>query len=339
MAQARTPPTGKVGRPFYGIQGFAHLFLTTFRIRRHDDIRTEQLAEAFRQIYHLPPFPTLDELRELCERLEIPVDRLPTGSPDLPGANTWHQGGGAAIYLSQDLSRQRAETTICHELREVLENTFKWSKPFYSGLDTADNRRMHQESEHFAGCLLMQARATRERLRENGYDFAEFAREKDRSLPSVILRAQGLYPAGAEEPGPVSGVWLFEAPWERVRQGTATLDLMSLRYRSHLNGFSMNKTGSAEAQLARFAFPRKGMTASELPAVQDAFDSGRPVVHQVAGFDMFGERNFILAAEPFVVGETPWRVLVTAVRTDFSNAVQPWLRRLGSGVAVGVAGS
>ena len=65
----------------------------------------------------------------------------------------------------------RAETTLCHEIREVVENVFRRENPAYVGLDTRDNKTMNPESDHFASCLLMQAEASRDAPQANGFDW------------------------------------------------------------------------------------------------------------------------------------------------------------------------
>jgi hypothetical protein len=76
--------------------------------------------------------------------------------------------------LRETLPQARAETTFCHELREVLENAFKRVKPSYRGLDTHNNAVMNPKSDHFAAHLLMGSEASRD-CRSAGYDFIRFA--------------------------------------------------------------------------------------------------------------------------------------------------------------------
>src|SRR5690349_14608353 len=110
-------------------------------IDHYSEVRTEQLAEAFRQCFGLPPFPSLEDLEGLCQSIGLAIDR-PVSMPEtLPGANVWHGSTSPVILLHPDLSRRFAETTLGHELRELIESAFKQAKPTYQGLDTSDNRR------------------------------------------------------------------------------------------------------------------------------------------------------------------------------------------------------
>jgi hypothetical protein len=310
----------------FGLEDFARNFLRD--INHHGDVRTEHLAEAFREYFGLPPLPSLADLYGLCRRLGVEVGTLPPGPSGLLAVNVWYDSQGPAILMEQELTTKRAETTLGHELREVLENAFKLVKPSYVGLDTRDNKKMDPESECFAGCLLMQAQASRERLHQLGYDVATFSMETGRSLPSVILRAQQLFPSGSES-SPVAGMWLFEAPWGKVRDGSGTADSLKLRYRAHLSGFSIDKGGSASSKLAHLVFPSRSAAAGDFRLSLQCLADRRPVVASVSGFDLFGQHDYLVAAEPFFAVGVPWRVLMTAVRRDCEHLVAPYIRRLG----------
>jgi len=311
----------------FGLEDFARNFVRD--INHHQDVRTEHLAEAFRECFGLPAFPSLADLWGLCRRLGVEVGALPAGAGGLLAVNVWHDSQGPSILMEQELSTKRAETTLGHELREVLENTFRRVKPSYIGLDTRDSKEMDPESDCFAGCLLMQGQASRDRLHELGYDVASFAGETGRSLPSVILRAQQLHPAGGSESSLVAGMWLFEAPWGRVRDGSSTAGDLKLRYRAHLSGFSMDKSGSASSKLAHSVFPGRSAAAGDSRFALQCLVERRPVVASVGGFDLFGQHDYLVAAEPFFAVGVPWRVLMTAVRRDCEHLVAPYIRRLG----------
>ncbi len=310
----------------FGLEDFARNYLRD--IDHHSQVRTEHLAESFRQWFDLTPFPSLAELWDLCERLGVRLAPL-EGAPDgLLGVNTWVEGSGPTIYLRPDLHLRREETTLGHELREVLEHAFRRVKPTYVGLDPCDNQTMNQESDQFAACLLMQADASRERLRQLGFDVVAFAAERGRSLPSVLLRAQQLFPAGGEHEGPVAGLWLFEAPWHKVQAGTTTPDDLVVRHGVKLCRFSTAKARNGRARPASRAFPTRGSPASAYTLPAAALAAGHPVTATLAGFDLLRELDFCALAEPLFVRGAPWRVLLAAVRTDCLHLVEPWRRRL-----------
>lgn len=303
-------------------------------IDHYSQVRTEVLAESFRRRFDLPSFPSLDDLWKLCGELGVQLSRSPAMPPALPGLNMWQMDGSPTILLNDDLSRLRAETTLGHELREVIENAFRRVKPSYEALDTSDNRKMNPESDQFAGYLLMQAEVSRLRLRDLGFDFALFAAGTRRSLSSVILRSRQLFPAAHPEHGPVAGVWLFEAPWVTVEAGRSSFDELRVNYDAHLSGFSTRKNSRPDRLIARHAFPERGRTAAQYPLALQAVNDRRPVIGYLSGFDLFGERDFIVGAEPFFAGGSPWRLLFTAVRRDCEAQVQPWVKRLSCGTAL-----
>lgn len=318
-AQPR-PPSSK---PFYDLVGFARLFIRTHSITHHRDVHTEDLVEAFRHHMDLSPFPTLDELLQLSRDLEIELGDLPKGSR-LPGANTSY-GSTDALFLARGLPTWFAESTAGHELREIIERALKRANPTYQALDTSNNKEMHGESEYFALCLLMQAKATNERLREVGYDVVRFATERKRSLPSVIMRAQTIYKAGGTWTGPVAGLWIFDAG----TRSTVSVEALKVKYRASLCGFSTNKGASAFARNANALFPKLGSAAKDFEIARDVIQRGKPVLGEVPPQDLFGQEAYTVLAEPLFVGEQMRRVIVAAVRRDCLSMVDPWLARLG----------
>jgi hypothetical protein len=319
----RTPETASALLEFAG--EFIH------DIAHHKDVRTESLAEAFRDRFALSPFPSLADLRRVCQGLGIDLTSTSAMPPGLPGFNFWHESASPSILLGEDLTQRYAETTLGHELREVIENAFTRAKPHYTALDTANNDQMNAESDQFAGCLLMQAEASRKRLRELGFDYARFAQEIGRSLPSVVVRSRQLFPKGGPEPGPVMGLWIFEAPWELVEVSRSCVADLHMICDAHLSGFSARKSGTPDAVLARSIFPEKRQPAGDFRLIAQAIEARACVAGVLGGLDLFGERDFIIAAEPFFSGGSPWRVLLTAIRCDGRPQVEPWLARIVPG--------
>lgn len=318
-----------VSRSLFELDDFARAFI---RDKRHyHDVRTEELAEAFRRWFHLPAFLALHDLHQLCVDLGIPVKPLPGESDSLSGLNTWTQSEGHTIYLSSSATTAHAEHTLGHELREVIELTFARVNPAYVALDISDNKLMNQESNHFAACLLMQAQASHELLAGMGYDFYAFADATGRSLASVVLRAQELYPTKSNA-GFVGGLWLFEIPWARRGIEYVGPADLKLTQRAHLRGFSLAKGNALRARLARSTFPQRGSSAADQHVTLRAFRSRRPYLTRISGFDMFDEHNFLVGAEPVLVTNVPRYILMTAVRRDYEDRVEPWLARLGAGV-------
>jgi len=307
------------------LDDFAYAFL---KDKRHfNEVHAEDLAEAFRAHFAMPDFPSIVDLRKLCTSLGIAVRALP---PDLDasGLNTWSEEFGHEIYLNESTTLVHYQHTLCHELREVIEQTFARTHPHYVPLDTHNNDVMNPLSDRFAACLLMPADPTRHALRSVGFDVVRFAADTVRSVSSVVLRAQELFPAGASD-GIAGAVWLFERDWkQRDVPGIAMSD-MHLRHRAHLGGFSMDKKGTARAKAARAIFPTKGTTVDQFAPAMKAFGRRRPYVVELGLLDLFAEERFIVGAEPLMSGVLPMRIVVTAVQTRYRPIVEPWLARLG----------
>jgi hypothetical protein len=309
----------------FGIEDFARSYV--LGIRHHSEIRTEHLAEAFRSYFKLQPFPSLAHLNQLCDKLGASLQALPEWAP-MDGANTWVLGKRPEVHIRSDLGKKRTETTVGHEIRELIETAFVRVSPGYVGLDTADNKTMNRESDHFAACLLMQARESKALLARLGFDLPRFADETGRSLSSVVLRLQDLFSVASGEEHPHAGVWLFEAPWEAVEQRTASPSIMTAKYEAKMCGFSQKRSGGQGATLARAAFPLKGCKLTSYGFGLLSLHDRRPMLEYVSGFDLFGEHDFTVVTEPLPTGGAPSRLLVVAVRNDSAPLFRSWVQRL-----------
>lgn len=294
-------------------------------ISRHSDVRTEDLAEAFRRTLGLSPFPHLAELLRACRAAGIAVEWL-TPDAALEGTNVWSEGHPPIILVRHGLSVIRTEWTLCHELREVIENAFKHAKAAYIGLDTHDNDTMNAKSDRFAAYLLMKSDITRELLVANGLDCVAFARDMRRSLASVVIRLQTLFPKGFEGPVPVSGLWLYESDWPSGANPLATAPTLYVTQLAHIMGFSTDRSRRPSRILA-MAFPERGSVAGYMDVVREAATSARTVA-QVIELDLFGDAHFTVVAEPLLLRGVVRQVLLTAVRNDGLPLVEPWLQRL-----------
>ncbi|HXH22949.1 MAG TPA: hypothetical protein VNN10_13060 [Dehalococcoidia bacterium] len=317
----------RASNSLFALEDFARNYIRPYS--HHSEIRTEHLVETFRQFYGLPPFPDASDLRQVCARLGITITALPEAPEGLIAVNTWHDES-PTIHVRPDASMKQWETTIPHEIREVLENAFKRAKPKgYAGLDTHDNRAMNGKSDRFAGHLLMQSEATHERLWELGFDLPRFASERGRSLSSVVVRLQELYSKSSSSAGPVGGVWLFEAPWRLVARGRASASDLVIRQRAHIKGFSLSKRGPHALFLEHGLLPRRELSAAQYALTEAAIEVGRPVMIEIDRGALFDGENYFVIAEPFFVRWVPWRVLVFAVRDDSLWILAPWIDRLG----------
>ena len=99
-------------------------------------------------------------------------------------------------------------------------------------------------------------------------------------------------------------------------------------HKAHLSGFSIQSPKRGRRSPAAIFFPRKGSTVADFEITRRAFVSRTSVVALVEGFDLFPDRNYLVAAEPIVSGGVPWRVVMTAVRNDCVDKVEPWTTRL-----------
>ena len=153
-----------------------------------DDVAVQLAAE-----FQLPTFPQFADLVRVCQELGVAVERFRVATPGLDGAHTWHAEGAPVIYLSPDLPLVRQESTLLHELREVLEEAFKAANPAYVGLDPRHNARMNPVSDRFAAAVLMPKDVVRDELQALGFDLPFFARRYNRSLSSVLVRFDELF--------------------------------------------------------------------------------------------------------------------------------------------------
>jgi hypothetical protein len=309
-----------VESPTRRLHDFAASFIAD--IDNASGVRSEALAEALRSEFGLSNFPSIAELRHLCLKLGVPLHRLPDVGPEVLGGNVAY-GENVAVFLRPDLSPARAETTLCHELREVLENAFSEVKDNYHGRRTSDNTSMNPVSDRFAAFLLMRSDASSARLRELGFDFGQFARETGRSLPSVVRRSQQLF--NRDVAGPVLGTWLFDAPWESARSGNVSAGDFTVRHRAKLCGFTQSR-----GTLSKQILPSSGSSAAEFELTRKALAQCRPLEAHVDGMALAPMLDYVVVAEPFLVSGRPWRLHVTAVRRDCLPLVGGWLARLGS---------
>jgi hypothetical protein len=114
---------------------------------------------------------------------------------------------------------------------------------------------------------------------------------------------------------------------------------IKLAHKAHLSGFSIQSPKKNQRSPLAIYFPRKGSSVADFDVTLRAFRSCHPVIALVEGFDLFPDRNYLVAAEPIVSGGVPWRVLMTAVRNDFVERVEPWTTRLGVPWEVGACQS
>jgi hypothetical protein len=302
------------------LESFAREYIAPFG--HHDQVRNEHLAEAVRTAFGLPDFPRQVHLRRLCDEVGIDVDSLPVKVEGLFGLNQQY-GTTPQILLADDLRAAAIETTILHEFREVLENTFCAVDSTYVGIDTHDNKVMNPVSDRFAGFVLMPTEPSRALMAELGYDWLEFSRRTGRSLASVLLRSRQLFSSEATARGPAMGAWLFEADWQLVRDGTVTANDLQLCHVAALAGFSQAR-GTPEANL----FPRRGDCAEDLEITRSLLGERELAVRRLA-VDMFEEDDYLVIAERQLRFGNPWRLLVSAVRVHQFALVEPWLQRLG----------
>ena len=65
--------------------------------------------------------------------------------------------------------------------------------------------------------------------------------------------------------------------------------------------------------------------------------NGNTQTELMPGFDIFGDLDFFVAAEPLFFRNAAPRVLLTAVRLDTLVQVKPWLSRIGATHAIAYA--
>ena len=182
---------------------------------------------------------------------------------------------------------------------------------------------MNATSDRFAGYLLMKTKESDTLLRELGFDLVEFGRQARRSLPSVVMRTRYLYSTKSPLPAPVMGVWLFEAPWELVEAGTATVKELSVSLSAKLSGFTQ-RNGST----THHVFPLNRARASDFSLVARAGRDRRPYSARITAIGLNDDFDYLAVAEPLFSRGRFWRVLVAAIRADGLPATTEWLNRL-----------
>lgn len=286
-------------------------------------MRSEELAEAVRTEFGLPALPSLDDLRQLCTELGIPIWKAAALPHGVVGFN-FSYGDDASIHLASDLNQAMAETTLCHELREVIENAFARVKPSYEARPTHDNKAMNDASDRFGGYLLMEGGAAHSLMVALGYDLFEFSARTGRSLPSVLLRMQKLYSSKSTRTAPTMGAWLFDSPRDPMTPASHSAEDIEVRFAAKLGGFSQ-RAGSPESQV----FPRTGSNAAQFRLTRRAMSAGSSVCARISGLGLTPDSDYVVVAEPRSAWGAVSRILVTAVRADCLSEVRPWRQRIG----------
>ena len=320
MTRVRAVPLPSEASP---IDRFAAAFLCT--LNAGQSASEEALAEFTRARFELGPFPRDADLLRVARELGVHTAALPDRAP-MDGVNYSHPRSGVAIHVRDDLSRARFETTFGHELREVIESAFRRVDSDYPAIPTHDNRRMNSHSDTFASALLMQKEPSQRLLETLGYDPITFANQTGRSLSSVIVRMQTLFPKGCGLPAPIAGYWLYEPP-VRTARGDSGSDLV-VRQVVVLNGFSLSSAKPASSALARL-LPKRH---SSMMDSEDAYTTallGAPGMRTLPALDMFGTERYIVFTEPIVRGTVATKVVLVATRAECLPLMSPWLDRVG----------
>jgi hypothetical protein len=303
------------------VERFAAKLLTS--LTAGEQLRSEMLAEAVRSEYQLGAFPKLPELEELLRRLGIVRHRLVPGS-GFPGLNVWAGSAAPEVHIDESARVAFQETTIAHELREVIENACRRASPEYPAVPTHDNRRMNPKSDRFGSYLLMETQASARIFAKVGFDPLTFARQVGRSLPSVVVRMQTLFPGGTEFAAPMAGIWLFDS-----KDGRAAGEDLVARISVSLNGFSAAKSDRIGVA-ARVLAPEPRARAGSHPDVRDVVLSRQPSVLRTQAVDLFGDLSYAKIIEPVVRNGDVKAVVFALVHAESLPLMQPWVRRLGS---------
>jgi len=304
------------------IERFAAEFLETLNVG--ESAGEEALAEFTRARFELGPFPRDADLHRVLRELGVRTAALPDRAP-MDGANYSHPDAGTAIHLRDDLPRARFETTLAHELREVIENAFRQVDRDYPAIPTNDNKRMNPHSDRFASVLLMQKEASQRLFETLGYDPITFASQTGRSLSSVIVRMQTLFPKGCGLAAPIAGYWLYEPPLRTTRR--ASVSELVVRQIALLNGFSLARARPESRALAEL-LPMRHASVFRSPDACEAIRSGHAQMRTLPVLDRFGESHVVFA-EPVTHGSVATKVLLAAIHFDCLPLVTRWFERAG----------
>jgi hypothetical protein len=245
------------------------------------------------------------------------------------GVNVWGRECSPLVVINSNLGGKQRRSTFGHELREIIENALGRVSTSYRGIPTNDNKRMNRESDHFAACLILQADATANRLREIGFDFVRFAAERGVPLAAVVRRAQEIFSSRSTRAGPHGGLFLFQTPWSVISQRDSIF-YVQLQHTAKLCGFSLARPRSRRSADLGNIFPRPGSLAGEFFAPTEAIGRQRPVTSFVSIPDPTGDEpiEFMTVSEPLYnqQGEL-YQLLVSALRPGSADFT-PWVERV-----------
>ncbi len=320
---------------------FASLYLRLRDIAHFDQVDEEDLAESVREWFILPEFPRLYQLQKLCRSLGIRLSEMPLREDGAAATNGWYEDSTPVIKYQPD---DRAEHSVGHELREIIEIAFKRAAPDYVGIDTSENDLMNPRSDRFAACLLMSKEPTRQLLKQLGFDLVQFSAETDRPLSAAVTRCQTVFADAGDSP--VAAFWLFESPWSHKPAYRATPHDFRVVSSARINGFTPSvRLGRALSGVWATA-PRWTDFGSQHRLVAEAVEGGQVRADFYEGANPLGDQGYVFAVEPIllkyrllktaagkrgridVTRRVPRQAVMTAVRLDGKDCVRPWLERL-----------
>ena len=102
------------------------------------------LADRFVRFFRLDPLPFRRQLQQLASQLGIEISSAPLPE-ELAGIHFGYRQVGKIIVSNKDPYLLSAEQTILHELREMLEHTFRGL-----GYPTSSGASLEERAENFA---------------------------------------------------------------------------------------------------------------------------------------------------------------------------------------------
>ncbi len=320
---------------------FARIYLQLRDIAQYEQVDEEDLAESVREWFDLPAFPKLYQLQKLCHRLGIRISEMPLREGGPAATNGWYEETTPIIKYQPDA---RAEHSVGHGVREIIEIAFKRAVPDYLGIETSDNDVMNPRSDRFAAALLMSKEPTKQRLQELGFDLVQFSAETDRPLSATLTRCQTVFENANDKP--VAAFWLFESPWSHKPADRAVPRDFRVVSSARTDGFTPAVRLGRALSGTWTTVPKWTDSGSKHWLVAEAVEHRQVRADFYEGANVLGDQGYVVAVEPILVNyrllktaagkrgrvdvtrRVPRQAVMTAVRLDCKDSVRPWLERI-----------
>lgn len=273
-------------------------------------ITEEEKAEEFRSIYMKDHPLNLKTLRAVAACCGMKLDEWDEMPQNMRGYHEVNRGERNIYFKSWD-TVSGIQNTILHELREIMEGTFKEVNPSYEPLP---RNALHVAANRFAAAVLLPEDEFRSRAYETGLDIIELAEIYSKSCSQVLLRlgevlkGRLFFYAALYEPHPEDG-----ARW-RVTYWTGSVN---------------NQDPEANVYGLDGLFPRKGRKVISGSLVDMTIRAGQPhLVERATLADNMEEDGLVAIARPQMIAGIPAKVALIAMLKRDRKLLEPQIERI-----------